>query len=286
VTKQIPAGVQRRIYRLIGKALIALGLAILLVAGGLWGWTQYNRLRGEEEQAALSEFLLLASLTPETTGTFPVSSSTFHVPGSTLTLVPTPTWNLEPGTPTDLSPFPSPTRGGGRGEVAPTPTPVPTPGGTNTPGGAVPAAQPIGRLVMAKLKVDVPIVEVGVVDGQWDVSKLFTWAGYLVGTGRLGEPGNAALAGHILLKDGREGAFRWLERLQAGDEVQVYADGRRYTYQVTSSRVVLPTEVSVLAPTSEAVLTLITCTNWSTLRGEYTERFVVQARLVDKTPAQ
>jgi sortase A len=158
---------------------------------------------------------------------------------------------------------------------------VPTPGSANTPGGAVPAAQPIGRLVMAKLKVDVPIVEVGIVDGQWDVSKLFTWAGHLVGTGRLGEPGNAALAGHIMLKDSREGAFRWLERLQPGDEVQVYADDRRYTYQVTTTRVVPPTEVSVLAPTSDLVLTLITCTNWSILRGEYTDRFVVQARLVE-----
>jgi sortase A len=163
---------------------------------------------------------------------------------------------------------------------------VPTPGRANTPGGAVPAAQPIGRLVMARLKVDVPIVEVGIVDGQWDVSKLFTWAGHLVGTGRLGEPGNAALAGHILLKDGREGAFRWLERLQPGDEVQVYANNRRYTYQVTTSRVVPPTEVSVLAPTSDAVLTLITCTNWSILRGEYTDRFVVQARLVEAAPAE
>jgi LPXTG-site transpeptidase (sortase) family protein len=273
-----------RIYRLIGKASIVLGLVILLVAGALWGWTQYNRLRAEEEQAALSEFLLLASLTPEPTGTFQVSSSTFQVSGSTLTSTPTPTGNLELGTPTDLSPFPSPTRGGEGGEVAlPTPTPVPTPGSASTPGGELPMAQPIGRLVIAKLKVDVPIVEVGVVDGQWDVSKLFTWAGYLVGTGQLGEPGNAALAGHISLKDGREGAFRWLERLQLGDEVQVYADGLRYTYQVISSRVVPPTEVSVLDPTSDAVLTLITCTNWSILRGEYTDRFVVQARLVGTT---
>jgi LPXTG-site transpeptidase (sortase) family protein len=265
-----------RIYKLIAKASIALGLVILLVASGLWGWTRYNRLRAEEEQAALSEFLLLASLTPEPTGTFQVPSATFQVSGSTSTPAPIPTWNLERGTPMVTH---APT-------FAPTPTPVPTPGSTSTPGGAVPTAQPIGRLVIAKLKVDVPIVEVGVVDGQWDVSKLFTWAGHLVGTGRLGEPGNAALAGHISLKDGREGAFRWLERLQPGDEVQVYADGRRYTYQVTSSRVVPPTEVSVLDPTSDAVLTLITCTNWSILRGEYTERLVVQARLAEVVPAE
>jgi hypothetical protein len=72
-----------RISRPISISLIALGLAILLVAGGLWGWMQYSRLRGEE-QAALSEFLLLASLTPEPTGTF-------QVPGSTLTSTPPPT---------------------------------------------------------------------------------------------------------------------------------------------------------------------------------------------------
>jgi hypothetical protein len=47
-----------RIYRLISAVLLALGMAILLVAGGLWGWTQYNRLRGEEEQAALPQAAL------------------------------------------------------------------------------------------------------------------------------------------------------------------------------------------------------------------------------------
>ena len=53
--------------------------------------------------------------------------------------------------------------------------------------------------------------------------------------------------------------FRYLENVSIGDEVIVYAGDTPYTYLVVAKMVVDPTEVSLLAPTPNATLTLITC---------------------------
>jgi sortase A len=74
-----------------------------------------------------------------------------------------------------------------------------------------------------------------------------------------GEPGNLVLAGH------RASWFRRLESLAAGDAIEVeWFDAtqrrlRRRGYTVDSIRVVTPDEVSLLAPTAQDALTLITC---------------------------
>ncbi len=53
--------------------------------------------------------------------------------------------------------------------------------------------------------------------------------------------------------------FRRLDQLQPGDEVQVHTLTQVFTYRVTGTRIVEPTEVSVLAPTQHSSLTLISC---------------------------
>jgi sortase A len=75
----------------------------------------------------------------------------------------------------------------------------------------------------------------------------------------LGEPGNLELAGH------RTSWFEPLEGLEMGDTIEVeWYDARRgrlrqRTYAVDTLRVVSPEDRSLLAPTSDDVLTLITC---------------------------
>ncbi len=92
----------------------------------------------------------------------------------------------------------------------------------------------------------------------------------------LGEPGNLVLAGH------RTSWFRPIEALAAGDSMELeWFDVRRgrlleRTYTVTAIRVVLPQEVSLLAPTSDDALTLITCYPFG--RSPHSpQRFVVRA---------
>jgi sortase A len=64
------------------------------------------------------------------------------------------------------------------------------------------------------------------------------------------------LAGH---NDIYGEVFRDLEKLGVGDEIWVYAGSRAYRYVVAQKQVVLPTQVEVMAPTRDPVVTLITC---------------------------
>jgi sortase A len=74
-----------------------------------------------------------------------------------------------------------------------------------------------------------------------------------------GRPGNVVLAGH------RTSWFRPLEGIAKGDRIQIaWFDRRRMglyerTYTVNLVQVVEPQDVTLLAPTSEDALTLVTC---------------------------
>lgn len=112
----------------------------------------------------------------------------------------------------------------------------------------------------------------------------------LLSSAALGEPGNLVLAGH------RTSWFRPIEALAAGDTIEVeWFDARRgrlfeRTYTVNAIRVVLPEDVSLLAPTSDDELTLITCYPFG--RSPHSpQRFIVRAlpagpsRLAQISPA-
>jgi sortase A len=75
---------------------------------------------------------------------------------------------------------------------------------------------------------------------------------------RLGEPGNLLLAGH------RTSWFRSLETVTRGDRIEIeWLDShrglRKVSYTVDVIQVVEPEDVSLLGPTDEDALTLITC---------------------------
>ena len=82
--------------------------------------------------------------------------------------------------------------------------------------------------------------------------------------------GNAVVYGH----DDIEGnIFGHLYDLRAGDVIRLEAGGAMQTYRVAGHRIVPPTAVDVLDPTTDARLTLITC--WPF--GVDTRRWVVTA---------
>lgn len=55
--------------------------------------------------------------------------------------------------------------------------------------------------------------------------------------------------------------FALLHEVEIGDDVIIYWKGKKYEYVIEESKVVLPTEVSVLEqPTDKKILTLMTCT--------------------------
>ncbi len=120
-----------------------------------------------------------------------------------------------------------------------TPLPVPTP-----------APQHARRIVIPAIKVDAPVVE-----GD-DAEALKKGAGHHIGSANPGERGNCVISAH---NDVYGEIFRDLPSLNVGDEIYVYTENQRYRYRVQEKRIVAPTEVSVMAPTSSPVLTLISC---------------------------
>lgn len=120
-----------------------------------------------------------------------------------------------------------------------TPLPLPTRG----PEQAV-------RIRIPAIGVDAPVVE----GDDWEALK--QGAGHHIGSANPGERGNCIISAH---NDIYGEIFRDLPELDLGDEVFVYTASQVYRYVVTQKRIVEPTEVSVMYPTSSPVLTLISC---------------------------
>jgi len=140
--------------------------------------------------------------------------------------------------------------------------------------------RPATRLVIPAIDVDAPVVVIPIRNGTWDVEQITHEVGHLQGTASPGDNSNVVMAGHITLTAGGYGPFRGLAQLQPGDEVLVYIGGQEgYVYKVDSVKTVEATDVEVAYPTTEPILTLITCVNWDPVQGRYNDRLVVIAHL-------
>ena len=136
--------------------------------------------------------------------------------------------------------------------------------GKRTP---VPATGLIGRMELPRLQISV-ITREGT-----DAATLRRAVGHVPRTALPGERGNAAFAGH------RDTFFRKLRDVRRGDDILITTSRGRHRYVVRETRVVQPSDVSVLEPSDSAVLTLVTCYPFNYL-GPAPERFIVRAELV------
>jgi len=137
------------------------------------------------------------------------------------------------------------------------PAPIPTPGPSSPT-----------RIVIPSIHVDAPVVE----GDDWE--QLKKGAGHTLGTANPGERGNCFISAH---NDIFGEIFRRLDEVELGDKITLYAGDTPYHYVVKAKRIVEPTDVSVMAPTASAVLTLMTCYPYMI----DTHRLVVIAELTD-----
>lgn len=128
--------------------------------------------------------------------------------------------------------------------------------------------QMLTRLEIPKIQVDAIVVEGA---SRRDLSE---GPGHMKQTAQPGETGNAVITAH------RDTFFRHIYELNKGDQIQVRRSGRLFTYEVTGRRIVLPEDISVIKPTTDAQLTLITCYPTYYI-GPAPKRLVVFSKLVD-----
>lgn len=75
---------------------------------------------------------------------------------------------------------------------------------------------------------------------------------------------NTVIAGHRFLYAREPTTFYSLDKVQVGDQLAIYWENERYTYEVTEVKTVSPREKNVEAPAGDNRLTLYTCTPlWS-----------------------
>jgi sortase A len=126
-------------------------------------------------------------------------------------------------------------------------------------------------------KLSIPKIQLEdiVVEGATAHSLLLGPA-HLRDTAEPGDPGNAVIAGH------RDSFFRRIHSLRYGDDIFVMRGGHKFRYTVRNRKVVEPTDLSVLAPTADSELTLITCYPTHAI-GPAPRRLIVIAKLTSGT---
>ena len=99
-----------------------------------------------------------------------------------------------------------------------------------------------------------------------------------------GEIGNTVIVGHSSDYPWSNGhyknIFALLDKLVPGDKITIPYTDQVFVYEVTDSKIVKPTDLSVLQMSSTPQLTLITCYPVGTSRN----RLIVTAKLVEGTP--
>lgn len=160
--------------------------------------------------------------------------------------------------------------------TVPAPT-VPATGAPDSPSttGTVPRhGDAVGRMQIPSIGVDEWMVAGARLD---DLEK---GPGVFAGSVLPGQTGNFAVAGH---RTSYGAPFGSLDKLREGDDIIVTTADGEFTYKVTDSRIVPPSEVSVLAQVKDrAIATLVTChPKWTSKN-----RLIVTAELAPvHTPA-
>lgn len=122
----------------------------------------------------------------------------------------------------------------------------------------------LGVLIIKDLGIEVPIYN-GADDHTLDRG-----AGRIKGMGRLDGVGNLGISAH------RDSFFRVLKDIEVGADILVQTPGGVERYEVSDIRTVPKSDVSVLDPSDEHMLTLVTCYPFYHV-GHAPERYIVTA---------
>ncbi|MBN1955081.1 MAG: class D sortase [Anaerolineae bacterium] len=223
------------------KSLLVLEIAVVfslvIILLGIWETQQeLNRMAQEVQQSQL-----------------PTPTPITPTPVVQVALLPS--GHTPPGPSGDSAPQPVPAHL--RDWVAAiTPVPAPTPG-----------PEQATRIRIPGIAVDAPVIE----GDDWESLK--RGAGHHIGSANPGTRGNCIISAH---NDIYGEIFRRLPEMEVGDVIEVYTTGGQvYRYVATQIRIIEPTDLSVMYPTSTPVLTLISCYPY----GIDTQRIVVIAEL-------
>lgn len=147
-------------------------------------------------------------------------------------------------------------------------TPPNSPGGSQPNEAEIPSHLRPLYLSMADIPIPTPgpeqatQIQINAIDVNAPIVQGDTWeqlkkgVGQYIGSANPGQPGNMVLSGH---DDVYGEIFRRLDELKQGDKIIIYTAQHSFTYTVSDTKIVNPTDVEVMASTSDPTLTLISC---------------------------
>jgi len=123
-------------------------------------------------------------------------------------------------------------------------------------------------------RVEIPRLNVSVIVMEGSTGAVLRHAvGHISGTALPGAPGNVGISAH------RDTFFRPLRNIRRDDVITVTTLKGTYRYRVVSTRIVTPSDVSVLDPDTKQILTLVTCYPFYFV-GSAPDRFIVRAERI------
>ena len=128
----------------------------------------------------------------------------------------------------------------------------------------------IGRIDIPRLGLSAIVIEGA------GATTLRHAVGHIPGTALPGQPGNMCISGH------RDTFFRPLRNIRQDDIITVTTVSGEFRYRVLSTRIVRPSNVTVLAAGGSETLTLITCYPFYFV-GPAPSRYIVRAERVGTT---
>jgi sortase A len=126
---------------------------------------------------------------------------------------------------------------------------------------------PLAIMSIDKLDLKVPVYN------STDEINLNRGAGRIKGTARVDSVGNLGIAAH------RDGFFRVLKDIEIGDSIDMLTHQGKTEFVVSSITIVDPSDISVLAPTDDPTITLVTCYPFYFV-GHAPKRYIVKGELL------
>ncbi|WP_258000262.1 class D sortase [Bacillus sp. Marseille-P3661] len=126
----------------------------------------------------------------------------------------------------------------------------------------------VGKIIFPKLSEEFPIIE------GTNEEQLSRGVGHYIGSVLPGMKDNSVLAGH------RDGVFQNLNQLNNGDLIKVETITGVYTYKISKQQIVDENDRTIIVPTNEATLTLVTCYPFNFI-GPAPKRYIITAHLTE-----
>ena len=149
---------------------------------------------------------------------------------------------------------------------------------------------PEPRIIIPKINVDAPVIYGAASDTKSQSKAMEKGVAHFSIPGASavpGEVGNAVFAAHSSNDAFAGGDYKFVfaqnEKLIKGDIIYMNYNGKRYTYKITSTEVVMPTEVSkVQINTDKPMLTLVSCVPLGTAE----KRLLIFAEQISPDPSK